>query len=458
MRVVAVLPLIFRGPPLWRRKFRAHIQDLKSTLVGLKQPWPNYPSAPVLLSFSTMSRSPEVDIGLAGNLGGVGGIASKLICMPELLHLRDLFESHGCEIRLVGGVVRDLLSHKKPDDIDLSTTALPEQMMEFLPKADIRTIATGLQHGTVTAVINKIHFEITTLRFETEHDGRHCAVSYTSDWKLDATRRDLTINAMSVDLHGNLYDYFNGREHLESKRVVFVGDTKERLIEDYLRILRYFRFHGRICPNVPHEEVCVEGIRECASGLKNISGERIRAEIFKLITNNNCVYELQAMRGAGVLAACGMPLIEDAGLSETARILHFTNEPVTRLVGMIDNEEAFGAIAARWKLHRKEQVLGEYIIKNRDKPCDLETGKDRLVDRVALECVVELLKYQGKPDMAEELLQWEIPKFPVDGKALQGPPHNMPPGKGLGKVLKNLKERWVQSRFTLSKDELLSGI
>ena len=158
----------------------------------------------------------------------------------DLLRLKNIFTSEGYSFRLVGGVVRDLLLGQKPKDIDIATDCLPDDMLRLLQKEGIRNIPTGLQHGTITAHMDD-DYEITTLRIDRGTDGRHAVVEFTNDWRLDAERRDLTINSMSVCLDGILYDYFEGQRHLTERKVLFVGDSRKRIREDYLRILRYFR-------------------------------------------------------------------------------------------------------------------------------------------------------------------------------------------------------------------------
>lgn len=159
----------------------------------------------------------------------------------ELLRLEHMFSSNGYTLRLVGGAVRDLLLGRDPKDIDLATDCGPEDMVKLMEAEGVRYIPTGLQHGTITVNTSEGTYEITTLRVDRQTDGRHATVDFTSDWRIDANRRDLTINAMSLGLDGSLYDYFNGQQHLAERRVEFVGDAKLRIREDYLRILRYFR-------------------------------------------------------------------------------------------------------------------------------------------------------------------------------------------------------------------------
>ena len=207
---------------------------------------------------------------------------------PELTRLGKIFQKHGYQLRLVGGVVRDLLLGNKPKDIDLATECTPDNMVKLFVQENIRYIPTGLQHGTITAHMNSTDFEITTLRIDRETDGRHAVVDFTTDWVVDAERRDLTINAMSLGFDGTLYDYFDGERHLKERKVLFVGDPVKRIKEDYLRILRYFRFYGRIVPEADkHDAATLEAIRSTAVGLQGISAERIRDEMCKIIVGNH---------------------------------------------------------------------------------------------------------------------------------------------------------------------------
>ena len=215
---------------------------------------------------------------------------------PELTRLGTIFQKHGYQLRLVGGVVRDLLLGNKPKDIDLATECTPENMVKILEQENIRYIPTGLQHGTITAHLNSTDFEITTLRIDRETDGRHAVVDFTTDWVVDAERRDLTINAMSLDFDGTLYDYFDGERHLKERKVLFVGDPVKRIKEDYLRILRYFRFYGRIVPEADkHDAATLEAIYSTVAGLKGISAERIRDEMCKIIAGNHAPHLIEVI-------------------------------------------------------------------------------------------------------------------------------------------------------------------
>lgn len=175
----------------------------------------------------------------------------RSIFTPELRSLVDLFGRYNYQLRIAGGAVRDIVMGTRPKDLDFATDATPDQMKEMFEREQIRMINTkGEKHGTVTARINdKENFEVTTLRIDNITDGRHAVVEFTKDWKLDANRRDLTINSMFLGLDGKLYDYFYGYDDLQKRKVVFVGDAGTRICEDYLRILRYIRT-GYICRRI----------------------------------------------------------------------------------------------------------------------------------------------------------------------------------------------------------------
>lgn len=213
----------------------------------------------------------------------------KSIFTEELHGLLEVFKKYNHEIRIAGGAVRDLLMDKKPVDLDFATTATPTQMKAMFEAENIRMInMNGEKHGTITPRINgKENFECTTLRIDVVTDGRHAEVEFTKDWLLDANRRDLTINAMFLGFDGSVYDYFYGFDDLKERKVRFVGNPDTRIKEDFLRILRYFRFYGRIATSSDsHEPETLKVIADNAEGLQRISGERIWVELKKVLQGN----------------------------------------------------------------------------------------------------------------------------------------------------------------------------
>ena len=231
----------------------------------------------------------------------------EMIEREEVSVLAGLFRKHNYELRVAGGAVRDFLhpsGEVMPNDIDFATDATPQQMKEMFEEENIRMINVegGEKHGTITArILDKENFEVTTLRIDKVTDGRKAEVEFTTDWKIDAERRDLTINSMFLDLEGRLYDYFGGRNDLLQERIAFVGSTVKRIQEDYLRILRYFRFYGRVVGEgeskrlKSHESDTIKDIKSNAEGLGRISGERIWSEWKKILSGRfgDQVYQLQ---------------------------------------------------------------------------------------------------------------------------------------------------------------------
>jgi tRNA nucleotidyltransferase/poly(A) polymerase len=218
--------------------------------------------------------------------------------LPRLLGVLD---SDGEEARVVGGAVRNTLLGMPIAEVDVATTAVPEEVVKRVTAAGFKPVPTGIEHGTVTVVIDKQPFEVTTLRKDVETYGRHAKVEFGRDWKADAERRDFTINALSATRDGAVYDYANGLEDLSERRVRFIGDPAKRIAEDYLRILRFFRFHAAYGtshhPDAAGLAACIAG----RDGLDQLSRERLRMEIMKLVVAPHAVPTLISMTDAGLL-------------------------------------------------------------------------------------------------------------------------------------------------------------
>lgn len=232
----------------------------------------------------------------------------KSIFTTELHDLLGIFKKYDYEIRIAGGAVRDLLMNKKPTDLDFATTATPGQMKSMFEAENVRLInMNGEKHGTITPRINNLeNFECTTLRIDVITDGRHAEVEFTKDWLLDANRRDLTINAMFLGLDGSVYDYFFGYEDLKDRHVRFVGNADTRIKEDFLRILRYFRFYGRIATSADkHDPETLKTIANNAEGLQRISGERIWVELKKVLQGNFSGELMTAILDCGIAPYIG---------------------------------------------------------------------------------------------------------------------------------------------------------
>lgn len=296
------------------------------------------------------------------------------IFTPELQALVALFKKYNYELRIAGGAVRDILMSIKPKDIDFATTATPDQMKEMFAKEEVRLInAKGEKHGTITPRIhNKENFEVTTLRIDVRTDGRHADVVFTTDWQLDANRRDLTINSMFLGFDGTVYDYFYGYDDVQKRRVVFVGDADVRIKEDFLRILRYFRFYGRIAAKADsHDKATLAAIKANAEGLARISGERIWAELQKIVVGNFNRELLLEMNNCDLLQQCGLP--SHPNLEEFERLcvdLKFFDEPhypILYLIALLHSSEEAMKLHERLKLSAYERDLALFITQQRDR-------------------------------------------------------------------------------------------
>lgn len=298
----------------------------------------------------------------------------KSIFTPELNDLVALFKKYDYELRIAGGAVRDILMGIPPKDIDLATTATPDQMKQMFEKEEVRMInANGEKHGTITPRINdKENFEVTTLRIDIRTDGRHAEVMYTTDWQLDANRRDLTINSMFLGFDGTVYDYFYGYDDLQERRVVFVGEADIRIKEDFLRILRYFRFYGRIASEENnHDKATLAAIKENAKGLARISGERIWSELQKIVPGNFGAALFLEMHRCNLFEYIGLPkepyLDEFDRLCKALDQFEKPHQPILYLAGMLHSVEDAMEMHKRLKLSAYERDLARFITQEREK-------------------------------------------------------------------------------------------
>lgn len=373
--------------------------------------------------------------------------AFRQIMTPELMKLGKTFNSKGYSIRVVGGAVRDLAMKKYPKDIDLATDATPDQMEKLFKDNNIRYKPTGIQHGTITAIIDRTPYEITTLRADTETDGRHAKVDYVKDWKEDARRRDLTYNAMSLDFKGKLYDYFGGMDHLQDRVSNFVGDADQRIKEDYLRILRYFRFQSRL-EDPAWDKNTLQAVKDNVQGLARVSPERIWTEIRKILVTRNPEETLAYMGSTGVGKQIGLPTANAKKLARLER----TKNPIVPLAVLVDN----ATLAQTWKMSNKESALLNFLVKHKNKPMNKDLAIELLHDGVSKDALLHLLNIQSKFNLADVIRSYEQPDFPVTGKDLIA--KGMKPGIEIGKTLDALKNKWKSSKYQLTKQDLIKNI
>lgn len=374
----------------------------------------------------------------------------------------------------------------KPKDLDFATTATPQQMKDMFVNENVRMInMKGEKHGTITPRINdKENFEVTTLRIDVVTDGRHAEVQFTTDWLLDANRRDLTINSMFLGkviifyllhfllcsfylgLDGSLYDYFYGYDDLQKRRVAFVGDAILRIQEDYLRILRYFRFYGRISsePNV-HEESTLKAIKENAHGLGRISGERIWMELKKILEGNFAGDIMEQIISLGIGPYIGLK--ENCDIKELqnvwSRSKHLKLNAVTLLSSLFKSHDDVVVLHDRLKLSAFDRDLAFFLVEHKDLKLDTKPllpyqklvlkAKTKPLDTKLW--IIEALKYNNSP-LLPEFEKWNIPKFPISGNMLKE--QGVDSGKFMGKVIDNLKQYWADNNFDMTSEELLKHL
>lgn len=357
-------------------------------------------------------------------------------------------------LRFVGGCVRDAVMGRNVGDIDCATPAKPEEVVALLEAADIKAVPTGLAHGTITAVIDSKPFEITTLRKDVACDGRHAEVEYTDDWQQDALRRDFTMNALYCDAHGEVFDYTDGVDAARAGRIQFIGDAEARIREDGLRILRFFRFfatHGLGAPDTTALKACAAH----KAMLADLSGERIQQEMLKLCAAESPYAALEAMQQGDVLAA----LLPQATLGHHSAHPH----PLLRLALMLPDAQAAGAVAERWRLSKHDRDLLLLLVEH---PYADWPQPDEAIIRVARKLAPEtyrLLLWRNGTKLKienamikQKIAQYEaleMPVFPVTGGDLIAA--GMPSGRELGARLRALEEKWEQSEYQMTKEELL---
>lgn len=350
--------------------------------------------------------------------------------------------------RFVGGAVRDALLGIPVADVDLATALSPDEVMTRLRAAGIRAVPTGIEHGTITAVLDSGPVEVTTLRRDVSTDGRHATVAFTDDWREDAARRDFTMNALYADpTTGALYDYFGGLEDLAARRVRFIGDPLRRIAEDHLRILRFFRFLARFgdTPDPEGLDACTARARD----LMALSRERIRDELLKLLVARDAVAVTALMLERGILEPV-VPEIVTAGrlsdLADREARLGAAPDPVRRLAALLPRDPAAGdLIGARLKLsnaQRKRLVLALTEGGTEDaRALAYRIGREAAEDRLLLAATDDTEAAHGW----EQLTGWDIPRLPLTGGALVA--RGLAKGPDVARALRAVEDQWIAEAF-----------
>lgn len=352
--------------------------------------------------------------------------------------------------RIVGGAVRDALLDITLKDIDLATKLAPQQVMELCNQASFHTVPTGIEFGTVTVVVGKRGFEVTTLREDIATDGRHAKVKFGTDWDRDAARRDFTINALYLDADGKLHDSVGGLDDIKQKRVRFIGKASERIVEDYLRIWRFFRFSAFYAVG----NFDSEGLQACLEkrgGLKQLSAERVQQELFKLLVAPRAFEALVLMRELGLT-------ISLLGAQYPNRFRCYNSQAKNSLQGLAAlsvavNEDSM-RLSEKLRLSRAQRdELGEIarVLERLHGGCSEK--KARVLFYHYPKGFAAAMRIAG---LQQYLEVKSPPPFPLKGSDLIG--LGFSPGRQLGEALKRLEKTWIESDFSLAKQDLLGSL
>jgi poly(A) polymerase/tRNA nucleotidyltransferase (CCA-adding enzyme) len=347
--------------------------------------------------------------------------------------------------RLVGGAVRDTLLELPVADIDLATPGTPDETLTALTRAGIRAIPTGIDHGTITAVVQGRNFEITSLRRDEETDGRHARVAFTDDWHEDAARRDFTINAMSMRADGAVFDYFGGIADLRAGRVRFVGHAAIRITEDYLRILRFFRFFARYATGAP-DTAAVAAIRAAIPGLGRLSAERIWSELRRILVAPDPSSAVALMAELGVLAAT-IPECVDVALLARLVAAGAPPDPILRLAALLTGDA--NTFADRLKLSSAER---ERLLVLRAPPPPDPGADDLALRRLLADTPPGILigrAWLATPeaaDLRDRIAAIPRPIFPLEGRDALA--LGVAPGPAIGTALRAVRVWWLSGGCT----------
>ena len=373
------------------------------------------------------------------------------------------------ELRFVGGCIRKVINKEEIDDIDLATNLTPTQVCEALNKNNIKYYETGIEHGTITAVINDKSFEITTLRKDISTDGRHAEVEFSDDWKEDASRRDFSINAIYSDQEGNLFDPFNGRKDILEGNINFIGSVEKRIKEDYLRIVRYIRFFLNYSKK-KHDPKTLKNIKINLDGISNLSSERLLNELKKILKSNGFKNVSRDKESLELLSLIFPQLIRINSfekLNSISEEIYQKSDFIFLLSVMIINEtDNVDYFLYKFNLSKKDQkrikTLDNFYKDKITKNTFKEKNLIKILYFQGRQAILDILNYKIittkkiDPNLIELKRQFEnkeLPTFPIDTKNLMQE-YDLVEGKTLGKKLKQLEEFWVNNNFQINKEQV----
>ena len=372
-------------------------------------------------------------------------------------------------VKFVGGCVRKALNDEPIDDIDLATSLEPKQVKEKLHNKDIEIIDTGISHGTLTLIINKKKFEITTLRKDVLTDGRYAKVQFTKNWEEDAQRRDFTINAIYADINGEIFDPLDGISDLQNGQIRFIGSAEERINEDYLRILRYFRFFIQYSKS-DHDENIIQSIKKNINGINKISNERIFDELKKILK----LGDFYKLFSNDITREIILSIFNQFKFYERLKIMNKLDQNYKKkykydlILGLliIDQSNNYEYFCHKFKTSNEIKDKFEYISKNylelrnkkffskeNIKKCIYFSNKNNVKDLLLFSmCLSNKVKISDIEELIYFVDECKIPKFPISGDFLKK--YGYESGERLGKKLKLLEEEWIKNNFVLDKKNL----
>ena len=368
--------------------------------------------------------------------------------------LLDALVKGGIAARFVGGCVRNTVLGRPVDDIDIAVDKPPETVMRTLEAADLKVVPTGLRHGTVTAIVEGRPFELTTLRRDLETDGRRAVVAFTDDWRADAERRDFTFNALYADPDGTIWDPFEGRADLLAGRVRFIGDPDQRIAEDRLRVLRFFRFHAWF-GKPPLDSAGFDACRRNAGTLSALSAERVAKELLRLLAAPAPADALAAMAEAGALDHW---LPEYAGTARLKALVarEETADPLRRLAAIV-SPSAATAVAKRLKLSTQDSLRLQLMLEPAV-PGDPENRRAALY-RLGTSLFVDRVLLEGPGDWQAALAlarRWTPPELPISGADALA--LGLKPGPQVGALLEAVERWWIAGDFSADRAACLAEL
>ena len=372
------------------------------------------------------------------------------------------------EIRYVGGCIRKILNNEVVDDIDLATNLEPQEVCEILKNNNIKFYESGIEHGTITAMIDNFKFEITTLREDVETDGRHAKIKFSKDWKKDASRRDFTINSIYSDDAGNLFDPFNGKKDLENGYIKFIGEPDKRIKEDYLRILRYLRFYSNYSKH-HHDTDVIKKIKINIGGISKLSKERLFDEL-KKITNIKTLEKLSKDKTSSEIFLMIFPEIKNLDFFSKLKPHSFNlarefDFIFLLMLMILDNSDNADYFLYKFNISNKDKkrikILDNFYRDNSSKKITLN-DLNKIFYFSGKQAVIDILNYKifksKKLDLKlkefkDHFINKIIPIMPIKADLLMSK-YKISKGKILGDKIKSIEEKWVENNFNISDQEV----